>query len=47
MISAVLWKIIGPAFGDVILTRGCGLETLLDLKHANNQESDILFINLH
>ncbi len=47
MISGVLWKIIVPAFGDVILTRGCGLETLLDLKHANNQESDRLLVNLH
>ncbi len=47
MFSAVVWKILGPAFGDAILIRGCGLKTLLDVKHANNQESDRLLVNLH
>jgi hypothetical protein len=46
MFSTALWKIIGPAFGDVILTRGCGLETLLDVKHRNKQEFERLLVNL-
>ena len=47
MFSAVGYKVAGPPWEYAILTRGCGLETMLDVKHAHLQDSITLLVNLH
>ncbi len=47
MFSAVVYNIVGPSCEYAILARGCGLEILFDVKHANLQDSNILLVNLH
>jgi hypothetical protein len=47
MFSAVVYNIVGPPCEYAILTRGSGLETLLDAKHANLQDSNRLLVTCH
>jgi hypothetical protein len=46
MFSAVGYKVVGPPCEFAILTRGYRLETMLDVKHANLQDSITLLVNL-
>ncbi len=47
MFSAVVYNIVGHQCEYAILSRGCGLKTLPDAKHANLQDSNMLLVNFH
>ncbi len=47
MFLAVVYNIVGPSCEYAISTQGCGLETMLDVKHANLQDYSRLLVHFH